>query len=484
VLLRRFLWLLAPFVALCAMAACDDDPTQPQVNFALTCPTSPQSVNAPIALQFTQRVLPSSVTGANVIISSAATGLEIPGSLALDPGGEIVRFSSSSPLPFDQIVRVRVQNLLADSVRTPLAVQVCEIRTTPAPISQLFWRALPSATGTNLFGVSVIGADSGYISSEAGPIFRREADNFRIVFDQPFFSTTFDVGFVNRLTGFSSHFDNRRGGSFITRTVNAGIAWDTLQFIPAFQSVNRLFFRSTGPGVNDVFGIAGGGSSSNALFLRYAPATRTFTTSATIDEITANVEDISFSGTSTGAAVTDGSRRFDGSLRPGRVYVTSNGGTTWSEVPNAVANETSQEYRGVARRANGEIWVTGGSGYVLRLTPSGSNYTVARVLQGAVQNPDSTDPRALVYTDVEFAPDNDLRGWIVGAQIVGTVGGVPRYQGLIFETTDGGATWTRQGVVGAPDFGASFPKLNRLSVRTSTTIWAVGDGGIVLEYRP
>jgi photosystem II stability/assembly factor-like uncharacterized protein len=99
-------------------------------------------------------------------------------------------------------------------------------------------------------------------------------------------------------------------------------------------------------------------------------------------------------------------------------------------------------------------------------------------------SPDGTNPNALLFTDVQFAPDNDLNGWAIGAVQIGIIGGVPRYQGLIYMTRDGGATWHRQGVRGADQFGAEFPRLNRLSVLSSTSVWIVGDGGTVLEYSP
>ena len=85
---------------------------------------------------------------------------------------------------------------------------------------------------------------------------------------------------------------------------------------------------------------------------------------------------------------------------------------------------------------------------------------------------------------MEFAPDNDLRGWLIGARQTGVVNGIPQFEGLIFQTTDGGATWVRQGVRGAPNFGETFPRLNRISVFDQNHVWIVGDGGTVLQYQP
>jgi photosystem II stability/assembly factor-like uncharacterized protein len=72
---------------------------------------------------------------------------------------------------------------------------------------------------------------------------------------------------------------------------------------------------------------------------------------------------------------------------------------------------------------------------------------------------------------------------------VGIVAGQPRYQGIIFETKDGGNSWTRQGVLGAANFGADFGRLNHIIVKpgsaaTPPLVWIVGDAGTVLTYRP
>ena len=85
---------------------------------------------------------------------------------------------------------------------------------------------------------------------------------------------------------------------------------------------------------------------------------------------------------------------------------------------------------------------------------------------------------------MEFAPDNDLKGWIVGARQTAIVSGISQFEGLIFQTTDGGVTWVRQGVRGAPNTGETFPRLNRISIFDQNHVWIVGDGGAVLQYQP
>ncbi|MFL5563265.1 MAG: hypothetical protein ACJ79K_17500, partial [Gemmatimonadaceae bacterium] len=127
---------------------------------------------------------------------------------------------------------------------------------------------------------------------------------------------------------------------------------------------------------------------------------------------------------------------------------------------------------------NGDVYVSGGNGFFGRFV--GGNGPAVPINLG-IASLDSTDYTALVYRDVQFAPDNNQVGWVVGAQVTGFVNGVPQFRGLIFTTRDGGATWIRQGVRGANQYGAEFPALNRLAVYSATSAWAVGDGGVVLS---
>jgi photosystem II stability/assembly factor-like uncharacterized protein len=227
-----------------------------------------------------------------------------------------------------------------------------------------------------------------------------------------------------------------------------------------------------------LFLVAGGGRSNLAVFHKYTPASRSFATSSFAT--TGAVADIDFAATDTvnGVAVTNGAIAAN---TVGRVFTSSNGGATWAELAGFAAPARVVTYFGAARRASGDLFVTGGNGYAIRIRPSGA---VDTLVKGAVSSIDSTRFAALIYTDIEFAPDNDQKGWLVGARQTGVVNGIPKFEGLVFQTTDGGATWVRQGVRGAPNAGATFPRLNRISVFDQNHVWIVGDGGTVLQYKP
>jgi photosystem II stability/assembly factor-like uncharacterized protein len=165
------------------------------------------------------------------------------------------------------------------------------------------------------------------------------------------------------------------------------------------------------------------------------------------------------------------------------VFRSTNGGNTWTLIPGVQAAQNVVTYRGVAIKNNGDIWVAGGNGFVGRIPAGGTTITRVTVDPNLVSL-DTLNVQALIFNDIQFARDNDQVGWVVGARQIGVVGGTPQFQGLIYMTRDGGATWTRQGVRGAGGFGGEFPALNRLSVLSSDHARIVGDAGTVLTYNP
>ncbi len=490
----------AALFALGALAACDKDPNAPDATFAtLNCLTTRIDVNAPIAIGFNRRIAPSTVTGANVVVSNAVTGVEFPGSLSTNSarGGDTIFFTPAAPLPFDTLVQVRVQNILAAEGNIPAPQAVCDLRTVLPPIQELFWNQLPSAPGT-LNGVSLVTVDTGYVSAAEEAIFRSVNEGpFALALTVPYFSTATDVSFATSQQGFTTQFDSRHIRGVVVRTRDGGVTFDTL-FSVASQVLQRVIALPNG--ANDMFAIVGAGQSTGTTsFYKYHPESSTFTgqiiSTGTGGNATGNVTDLDFfpADTVNGAASTFGLQVSTINSR-GMLYVTSNGGTTWDSIPGSRASDATVTYTGVGIRGGAnQIFVTGGSGTLRRFTKTGPlAYTVTDYPLSAfgITNPDPTNPQALIFTDVEFLPSNDQIGWLIGARQQGVVNGTPKYNGLIFITRDGGATWTRQGVRGAPSFGAEMPRLNRISVLRNQTgqqtpkAWIIGDGGFVISYQP
>ena len=490
-------------VALCVTAACDKDPSNPTPSFRVAaCPTS-AGVNDALTLTFTGgQPLAGTITGQNVVVSNAVTGVELPGSLSSNSSGGVV-FTPAQPLPFGTRVRVRVQNIRAQGTNAAVELFVCEFTTSPPPIAELVWDRLSDAGGRPLFGGALIAKDSGFVISQTSILYKKLGGDFGVAYSSPYALSGFDVNFVSQSHGFISIFEPRLRQSTIMETLNGALTTDTIFTTPLLSGF-RLFFRAmpgmAGAGANPVFGVVGAGSTTTANFYKWRPQTRTASAVLTVANVS-GVTDVDFATDTTfGAAVGGGIR--SGSVQPrGKVWVTVNGGSTWTEVPNAAANaatvstsDNAVSYNGVARRNNGDIYVAGSGGYFLRLTGTGAGpYTVTRIPLNTLQPTsgpallaisDSTNPNALIFSDVQFAPDNDQKGWLIGGELLSNPGSEPRYQGFIYRTTDGGATWVRQGVRGAAKFGADMPRLRRLSVLNQNNVWIVGDGGAVLTLHP
>lgn len=473
----------AALVALCAATACDKDPNDPSgPALALAaCPSGLLSVNSPILLNFTQPVSASSVTGANIVVTDATTGFEIPGSVALSASdSKQVIFTPSQTLPFDEGVRIRVQNLLPQTASAPLNVTVCNARTELPPIRELFWSALPNAGGDVLVGVSVVDPAFGYVAARSNRLFRYVDSSVTALPLPSYYTSSNDVSFVSRNHGFATVTEARLRRSVILETMDGGLTFDTIGFATA-QVLNRAYFRPIPDATNPFGVVAGGQTFSPAYFMKYNPSTKTFAVSSFTG--TGGVSDLDFTpDTLNGVASTLGIRLGTRTIL-GTVFTSSDGGSSWTEIAGAKAPDSVVTYQGISIKSDGVIYVTGGNGYVARLTPTGAGaYTITRITLPGVTNPQPENPYALIYKDVQFVRGNEQLGWIVGAVQIGSIGGTPRYEGLIFVTRDGGTTWTRQGVRGALNYGAEFPALNRIDALSSSAAWIAGDGGTVLRY--
>lgn len=483
-MLNHRLSLLSALFVASGLAACDRDPTTLPEQFSVSCPTGVQDINSPILLSLSAPVFAPSVSPGNVVVTSDSTGIEIPGTVILSPTNNTqLIFTPSGPFRFGQRIRVRVQNLLSARTETQIPVTLCELQTQAAPIQEIVWNRLPNAGGGRLVGGTVFAPGTGVVMSVAGVVFRRSgAGDFAVTYQNPYYNAGTDLAFVDQMHGFATFSNGRIGQRVLAETFNQATSFDSTVIVS--ESLNRLYFRGVPNPTPGVFGVVGGGYPGHGTILKYFPASRTLTTTLT-DASTGGTVDIDFGAdTVNGAAVTGGLHVGSFDVR-GKLYVTSNGGATWTFVPGSAATSQVQLYAGVGMRRNGDIFVTGGAGYAARYSSTGGgSYTATPFLQGVVATPDTTDPTSLVFTDVQFAPDNDQVGWIIGARLTGLVAGTPSYEGLIFQTRDGGASWIRQGVRGAANYGGQFPRLNRILVQSSTVVWLVGDEGTVLEYQP
>jgi hypothetical protein len=490
---------LALATILIAASACDDDPSGiiPELN--VTCPaTALPGVGELLTLTFNQPISQASAQSAgNIVLSEATTGVEVPAAPIFDPTNPtIVSLRTASPLAYGSRFRLRVQNVTNLNNQALSRVTLCQF-TTPNPlITQVFWRPLPSAGGGSIRGVSVVSPTLGYVTSVNQPLFRREGAGPFIARPAPFFFTNlFDVSFVSPDTGFVTLDEPGQFRSSVSFTMDGGLNYTQLYTV-ANRSTTQSYFRRIGTGATSrIFGVSGGGPTP--YLIKYLPPAGQPGISGGTTEFIAltggtQVRDVDFTpDTTLGAAVTLGT-----ATNPGRLFVTRDGGRTWTVVANSNAPANVTGYRGVGISGTGtarSIVVAGPNGYVARFDEqTGGTFSAPQVITSGINtvpNPTPTDPFALVYSDIDFADDNPSVGWLTGLVQTGTAQGTTRFRGLIFETRDGGRTFLRQGVQdagvrGTFEFGADFEALNRVQAKTATLAWASGEGGLVIEYSP
>jgi hypothetical protein len=227
-------------------------------------------------------------------------------------------------------------------------------------------------------------------------------------------------------------------------------------------------------------GVAGGFSSASALYRFDAqqgtPLTRS---STTLPGSLIFVGGIDMTPDTTKAVATF----IDGNTSQGAAYRSTNSGRTYTAInlggPTPALN-------GVGVINNSEAFLVGDSSTVIRVNLS-TGAVVARLglAQGIPQT--ETDPvtRAVIsysFVRAAFASDGQT-GYIVGF-ITRDFPDVPDEQlGVILQTTNGGASWTRQGISGAAGNGLAFPSLFDVQVRSATFAAAAGAEGLTAVRR-
>jgi photosystem II stability/assembly factor-like uncharacterized protein len=192
----------------------------------------------------------------------------------------------------------------------------------------------------------------------------------------------------------------------------------------------------------------------------------------------------------------------------GAIHYTANGGQTWRRQSSGTDEDLDDLYFLDANRG----WAVGGKGVILRTTDGGDTWEA------------QTSPRSTFLSSVQFTDDD--HGWIGGGHY--TLSGPPwtfRAYGYVISTTNGGDSWsladyiygryvdkvtfvdrsngwlvaeyvnnstleTIPGIYRSSDGGASWSNqtiplatgsLNAISFVDTSTGWAVGDGGAILN---
>jgi photosystem II stability/assembly factor-like uncharacterized protein len=454
-------------------AACDDDPSAPAIadlsgDFSITPDTI--GVQEAIRVVFNRPIDPTTALDpANFVVTNLCDTLRVPGAIRL--ASDTLIFSPSQQLPYLALLSVRVQNILdeqGNALRQPIVFQRI---TQPPPVSDASWAFLNSPTNDLVTGIGFADPNVGYIVTFGGTVYRTVNGGafFEARFKHPDITDTYAV--------------RTFGGDTVVMLgailVGGAPTWTVFRSFNAAQSfetantVNALLYNGRFRGIGgDVLGVVGGQANSAAVF-RYRLSANTLT-QATGTPTSGSVvfTDVALSADTSNAVATF----YDFLTNAGHAYRSLNGGASYTAVTLPAGTEA---LFGVGFIDDNTALIVGDSSAVLRLDVATGTATALGAAQGIPQTEVSgSTTRSFGFTRADFAPDGQL-GWIVGFEIVRQPGVADLVQGVVLQTRDGGQTWTRQAIAGAPQNGLAFPPVYATHALSRDFAVLSGDNGLV-----
>jgi hypothetical protein len=472
--------VLCGLLAAQALGACDDDPSRPDVPPLTGTPVTPAlargdtiRVQEAIRVAFNRPINPATALDpANFVVINTCTGLRVPGALRLV--GDTVVFSPAQALPFLTPLAIRVQNIL-DVSGGGLAQPITFVRVTERPpVSDLSWRRLDAPTADQITGISFATDDVGYINTFGGTVYRttNAGTTFAFRFKDVNISGMFSIQALTAESVYVASAEQRGGfPSFgLYRSVNGAASFQLVQTVP--EQLSTLELRRVG---TRVVGVAGGFANESGLY-RFdsqtpaAPLTRAtgtppfplIFTDADMTPDTTRAIATFFDGVATGL--------------PGAAYRSTNSGRSYTPVTFGTPVPT---LFGAGAVSNTSAFVVGDSSTVFRVDLTTG--ATSRVTQGIPQTTvDAASGTVTTYTftRVRFAPDGQT-GYIVGYLTQNFRDAPDQQVGVLFQTTNGGTSWTRQGIQGAAGNGLAFPPVFNVQVRSATFAAVAGNDGLV-----
>lgn len=449
----RPLVFLATFALL---AGCDDDPQAPDVNEPEGTLVTPAVISreGSIAVLFdTPLDTRGAQDPANFVVINQCTGLRVPGALRLGraPGGDTLIFTPSNRLPFLTQLSVRVQGLLSAS-GTPMGLPFVTTVTTEAPpVSDISWETIQSPTSDFVLGATFATRTRVFLTGSSGSVYRSENAGltYAAIFKDPNIITTrsvrtsgpdtvFMVGALNEAGSFST--------AAIFRSTNGGLSFTPI-FTQRPADMRSLVVVPRGTAKPSLYVV--GNVSGAFTAWRYDTQTDSVFTLPPIGGQIANGGELSPDASH---AVAVG---FINALgQAGAAHRSTDGGRTYQ--PVTLPANTGQ-LRSGAFASNNLAVLVGDSAVVVSL--NAATGATARITNGVPQNA-IVGQTTLRYSwrKIDFAPGTQV-GWIAGTETRVTPNQPDDVRGVILITRDGGTSWQRQAVVGAPESGLAFPGL-------------------------
>ena len=478
---RMLRGILAGGAGLLLFGACDDDPTNPTPIVPDLTVISPDTIGRQEAIRVRFNTPVTSQTAqdpANFVVTNQCTGLRVPGALRLV--GDTLIFSPSQALPFLTPLAIRVQNIRTEAGAT-LPVTTFSLTTQRPPVSDISWQAINSPTNDDISGISFISRDVGYITTDAGVVFRTTdgGDIFTARFKRVDIPVAFDI---HAFRGTTPATDTvymvglQQAGSALLRALfrstDGGLTFDTVRTVsPVLYTLSAR--RQAGGAVLALFG---GQFNTSAVF-RYDAGTGAMQQSTGILTSSEHrLSDVNLSTNTTNAIATmAGTRTLIGQ---GFLPRSTDGGVSFAQVPSPAGT--------FAFRGSGFINATdavalGDSSTVVRVNTTTGATTVLGAAAGipqTVRNVTTGEVTSYQFIKAYFAPGSQI-GWIVGRRTTARPGQPALTNGVILITRNGGTSWTQQAVAGQPQDGLGFPPLERLHALSNDFAVTGGDEGFL-----
>lgn len=464
------------------LAACERDPISPD-----TGPLSISLISEPIidrqgsiSIQFSQPVDPASALDpANFVVINQCTGLRVPGALRLE--GNTLIFSPAQQLPFLTAVGVRIQNILTVSGRQLSQPVTFQLQTVAPEVSDVSWQRLNSPTNVSISGIDFRTRSNGFITNTAGEVYRtiNGGATWAASFKNVNIPTVRDIRALRGDSIFMIGAQRVEGTSSTLATLF--LSEDQAQTFRTVYAVGQANFfslshaeRASGP---PVFLMGGSVNGSLATF-RYDLATdsaHVFAPGVPLEF--GNHADISRDASH---AVTVGFRSNSTfSVFSGVSYRSTDGGRTFTQVALPAGTRL---LRGSGFLNNSIALLLGDTSTVLRLNVATGAVQSLGVANGIPQSEfDEVTGFTTVYsfTRLAVAPDNPQLVWLVGFVTRTRPGTASVTRGIIFQSRDGGQTFTRQAVEGVPEEGLAFSPLFAVRALSSDFVATGGAAGFV-----
>jgi hypothetical protein len=473
--------------------ACDDDPARPNLP-ALTADLDdvPDSLapQGAISVTFNRRITANTALDpANFVVTDTCTGLRVPGTLRLEDDSTVV-FTPANALPFLSVLAVRIQSIL-DVDGGQLTQPITFARTVQGPpVGDISWDFLTSPTSGDLTGISFVSDDVGFLAARNGTVYRTPNGGqvFAAVFKDVTITDVFNVRAISEDTVFMTG-SRTVGGTPVAGllvSTNGAAGFSFLSGAP-FGGYFSLVVRRAG---TNVIGLAAG-LGANPEVRRYDAAANTFTPATglppaiTPQNLFRIPQGVDLSADTMRAIVAVS--LFDPALpsvptRGGEAYVSATGGRSFTALALPAGTKALQ---GASFRTSTEAFLVGDSSTVLRVDLTTNQVTALGAAQGIPQtfvDPATGATNVFRFFRAGWAQDGQT-GWIVGEVLVDFPNTPDARRGVILQTSDGGATWSRQAIQGAPENGLNFAPVTDIDVLRADFASISGNAGLVATRR-